>query len=78
MKNLTKVFLFVWCVMFYVHGKQLMSWQDGFTKLQVICLQGHIISLTGLSALSIAVWKPNVTSLELEFEREDNRNVISL
>ena len=37
--------------------------------------QGQIISLTGLAALSIALWKPNVivTSLALDFEREENR-----
>ena len=42
--------------------------------------QGQIISLTGLSALSIALWKPNVivSSLALDFEREENRKVISM
>ena len=36
--------------------------------------QGQIISLTGLSALSIVLWKPNVivSSLALDFEREEN------
>ena len=42
--------------------------------------QGQIISLTGLSALSIVLWKPNVvvSSLALDFEREENRKVISM
>ena len=42
--------------------------------------QGQIISLTGLSALSIALWKPNVivSSLALDFESEENRKVISM
>ena len=42
--------------------------------------QGQIISLTGLSALSIALWKPNVivSSLALDFERVENRKVISM
>ena len=45
-----------------------------------ILRQGQIISLTGLSALSIALWKPNVivSSLALDFERVENRKVISM
>ena len=42
--------------------------------------QGQIISLTGLSALSIPLWKPNVivSSLALDFEGEENCEVISM
>ena len=42
--------------------------------------QEQVISLTGLSALSIVLWKPNVivSPLALDFEREGNRKVISM
>ena len=52
--------------------------------IRKLCLfkrrQGQIISLTGLSALSIVLWKPNVivSSLALDFEREENRKFISM
>ena len=64
---------------------------NGLNKLHVgylcsfvnICLdvgQWLIISLTGLSALSIALCKPTVivTSLALDFERGANWKVISI
>ena len=51
-----------------------------FSKIGISLNQGQIISLTGLSALSIALWKPNVivSSLALDFESEENRKVISM
>ena len=56
------------------------SYKIGHQKLSNDPPQGQIISLTGLSALSIVHWKPNVivSSLALDFEREENRKVISM
>ena len=54
---------------------------DGRTPVHGYTIsQEQIISLTGLSALSIVLWKPNVivSPLALDFEREEKRKVISM
>ena len=49
-------------------------------QFYVFLVSGANYSLTGLSALSIVLWKPNVivSSQALDFEREENRKVISM
>ena len=60
--------------------RPVFSQRGSFSKIGVYRGQGQIISLTGLSALSIALWKPNVivSSLALDFESEETGKVISL